>query len=133
LAFIVTLCSLYDTDARGVSIKRYANHVWRGKTAPADWRRRFKSASKKAARLYQLRNHYFAHVNEITFRQNLFQEARLTYQGLSELMAETWSLVSDLTRISGSEIPNSSVIISDLQALFPKIKLPLTWADSNVS
>jgi hypothetical protein len=133
LAFIITLCSLYDTDSRAVSIKRYAKHVWPTNGSPQEWKSKFKRASAKARKLYVLRNNYFAHVSDNTFQQNLFKEAGLTYQDLSDLMADTWDLVSDVVRVAGREITNSGVVVTDLRVLFPKIKLPLGWASSRAT
>jgi hypothetical protein len=128
LEFIITLCSLYDTDSRAVSISRWAKHVWRANGSPQSWKSKFKRASAKAGKLYLLRNNYFAHVSDHTFKQNLFVEAGLTYRDLSDLMADTWNLVSDLAGITDNR-PNDRVV-TDLQVLFPKIKLPLGWANS---
>ena len=133
LGFIITLCSLYDDDGRAVSIRRYANHVWRRNTSRSEWKARFKSVSAKARRLYGLRNNYFAHVSDDTFEQNLFREAGLTYNDLSDLMTKTWSLVQELVCADGLDFSYNDTVESDLRVLFPKLKLPLSWAGNIAS
>lgn len=127
LAFVVTLCSLYDNTRGTVTIERYAEDVWQRTTARTDWISRFQEAKAIARRLYTLRNNYFAHSSQVTFKRDLFQETGLTYNALSGLMSETWELVKDVISADGGRILYSDTLTSNLCDLFPMIELPLAW------
>ena len=127
LAFVVTLCSLYDNTRGTVTIERYAEDVWQRNTARADWTSRFREAKAIARRLYTLRNNYFAHSSQLTFERDLFRETGLTYNALSSLMSETWELVKDVVLADGGRLLYSDTLTSNLRDLFPMIELPLAW------
>jgi hypothetical protein len=128
-AFIVTLCSLYDTDAKAISIQRYADHLCnRGKSDP-QWQREFRVVRKQAARLFKLRNKYFAHDSEDKYGKNFWKEAAFTRNELSGLMKTTWDLLARLVYLDDqTKMTYRCDPKPDIRRLFPRFDASKTWA-----
>lgn len=123
-AFIVTLCSLYDTDSKAISLHKFAAYIRETVGLEKQWEHDFRKARKVAERLYNLRNTHFARLSEKKYERNYFQDAGLVYEDLTKLMDRTWSLLCGLAyKHDSSEIVYGFNPAPDLKRIFPLMKI----------
>lgn len=128
-AFIVTLCSLYDTHTKAISIQRFADYLHKQDKLDSQWNSRFLCAQDKAKRLAKLRNKYFAHDSEDKYSTNFWKEAGFTLNELTAFMTETWNNVACL--VFADDHTNMVYACDpkpDIRKLFVAYDQSKTWA-----
>ena len=103
-AFVVELCSLYDSDDRSVTFAAYAKILRNCNRVPANWENDFKESTDLAKRLQFLRNKHFAHDSMEKFTQNIWGNVGMTYNLLTELLERSEALMTMLMKADDGSV-----------------------------
>ena len=116
-SFVFAICNIYDSSAQALSINRLRRLVPDNPNVKGvnykDIDARLRKARKIADKLRKVRNTRIAHRLEQMLHENAYDEIKLLYNDLSDLIADTKSAFIDLSFHVDEWVPQFSTEVED--------------------